>query len=517
MRKFSLYTLLLSVLLALSCQRMDNANYVIGFSQCTDDDWRLVMNDAMIKEASLYNNIDLVIKSAGGDSEKQASDIDEFVRQNVDVLVVAPNEAAPVTPSVEKAFESGIPVIVADRKVLNEKYSAFIGADNYQIGKSIGLYISNIIPQGGNVVEITGLMGSSAAQERHNGVMSVLGDKTSINLLCSCDAHWVQNDAYEQMLGILSRFHDIDVVFAHNDDMAYGAYLAAKSLGLEKGMSFIGIDALSGPDGGVSLVRKGILSATFIYPSGGDKIIQLAVKIIKGELYPRSTTMGTAIIDKSNAEVMELQEKLIADQEEKLSGLNERYGNLSSNYTRQTLLLYVAFIVILIALILLFILLVLFRQRNELNRKLKQMSDKLEEATQAKLTFFTNVSHELKTPLTLISDPLEQLLQSGNLNETQKFLLSTAKDNSDILKQLVGQLLDFRKYESGMDSLDLSKVDIGESIQLWNSSFSPAIASKHIKFQFDQSPNNSVKFIAADYGKIERVYWLTAKSPWEIC
>lgn len=504
MRRLSL--LISIVLLAVSCRQIDHARFVIGFSQCTDDDWRLVMNDAMMKEASLYDNIDLIIKSAGGDSEQQARDIDEFVRQGVDVLVVAPNEAAPITPVVERAFESGIPLIIADRKVLTEKYSAFIGADNYQIGKSIGLYISNLIPHGGNVVEIAGLMGSSAAQERHSGVVSVLRENPAIRMICSRDAHWVQSDAYEQMLDILSQHKDIDVVFAHNDDMAYGAYMAAKSLGLEKRLSFIGIDALPGPEGGVSLVRKGILSATFIYPSGGDKIIQLAVKIIKGEMYPRSTTMGTAIIDKSNAEVMQLQEKLIADQEEKLAELNERFGNLSMDYSRQRLILYVSFSVILIALVLLAVLLLLFRQRNDLNRKLQQMSCRLEEATQAKLTFFTNVSHELKTPLTLISDPLTQLLQSENLNDNQKFLLTTARDNSDILKQLVNQLLDFRKYESGMDALELSRVDMSDSVQLWNNSFSPAISAKHIKFHCQIQPGRSY-VIAADYGKIERVYY----------
>ena len=209
----------------------ERASFRVGFSQCTSDEWREKMNRDMLREAMLYDNISLDILTAGGNNAQQIEDIHYFIESGVDLLIVSPNEAVAITPVVEEAYNSGIPVIVVDRNVLTDCYTAFVGANNYQIGQAVGGYVRGMLPHGGKVVEITGLMGSTPAIERHQGFLNVVRESKGIEVLCSEDAMWIEDKAYSQMLSILSKHNDIDVVFAHNDIMAYGAYRAAKSVG----------------------------------------------------------------------------------------------------------------------------------------------------------------------------------------------------------------------------------------------------------------------------------------------
>ena len=308
MKRFSaIIALALAVVLCLSCSGGGGSkHFVIGFSQCANDAWRLKQNEEILQEAMFYNDIDVIIRSAGGDNAVQQKDIEWFIREGVDLLIVSPNEAAPITPYVDKAFERGIPVIVVDRKILSDSYSAFVGADNYQIGKSIGLYVSKLLHNGGDIVELSGLVGSTPAMERHDGFISEISKHSNLKLLCSRDAQWVRSAAYSEMMEVLSKYNDIDLVFCHNDDMAYGAYMAAKSVGQEKKMLFVGIDALSGEEGGVALVLNDVLDATFIYPSGGDVIMRVASKILHGEDYPRNNTLNTSLVNKNNAKIRKL-------------------------------------------------------------------------------------------------------------------------------------------------------------------------------------------------------------------
>ena len=518
-RILTVASILAAAILSFSCSNSADRKFVIGFSQCANDAWRLKQNEEILQEAMFFDDLEVIIRSAGGDSEVQQKDIDWFIREGVDLLVVSPNEAAPITPYVDKAFESGIPVIVVDRKILSESYSAFVGADNYQIGKSIGLYVSRLLGGGGNIVELSGLMGSTPAIERHDGFMSEISRSGNIRLLCSRDAQWERTSAYNEMLEVLSNYKDIDLVFGHNDEIAYGAYLAAKSVGQEKKILFVGIDALSGEEGGVNLVLSDILDATFIYPSGGDVIVRVAMKILHGEDYSRNNVLSTSLVNKSNAKILDMQDKHIEEQTAKVKLLNARFERLSSDYSRQRMMLLLATGVIIFVI---FMALVLIR----LNRKLKQqnsaieekkkeielqrdkllaLSKQLEDATQAKLNFFTNVSHEFKTPLTLILDPLNQVLQSGNLSKEQEYLLQTTKENTVLLKDLVNQILDFRKFDKGEQVLSLARVDLTAAIVDWNNAFGPSLGSKHIKFKFN-SPKEPV-ILAGDGAKIERIYY----------
>jgi ABC-type sugar transport system substrate-binding protein len=301
-------------LLFASCQR-ENTQYTIGISQCSDDEWRSKMNMEMRNEALFHKGVTLDIKTVNDDTEKQIADIQGFIDRRVDLIVVSPNQAEPVTPIVEKAYNAGIPVVLVDRKIASDKYTAFIGADNVQIGSEVGNYVAKLLNERGNIVEIRGLKGSSSDAERHEGFLSVINRYSNIHILTSADGAWLKNVAEREMSKILAETPDsIDLVFAHNDRMAMGAYNAAKRVGANNdsplrhsSLQFIGIDALPGAGNGIEQVIDGKLKASFIYPTSGDKIIQLAIDILQSKPYTKQNTLYTNIVDETNARVLKLQ------------------------------------------------------------------------------------------------------------------------------------------------------------------------------------------------------------------
>ncbi len=501
----------------------------IGFSQCSEDDWRDKMNSDMLREAMLYENMDIDIRISDSNTDQQIADIRKFIEEGVDLLVVCPNEAVAITPVVEEAYRRGIPVIVADRKVQTDCYSAFVGANNYNIGQAVGQYVHSILPDGGKVIEVAGLMTSTPAVERHQGFANTIRAlNREIEVACLIDAQWKQESSYEQMVEILTEHKDVDLVFAHNDQMAYGAYCAAKRLGIEKGIKFVGIDALPGRTNGLGMVADGVLDATFIYPAGVDKILKIASDILAGRKVARQTTLSTAIVNASNVTVMELQEVHIKEQEQKIELLNQK--NISASRSvqiqRQALLTsLVAFVVVVFLAVLLVFMLrrqhrlnaklveqneqisQQKRSQEEQNERLVELSKQIEEATQAKLRFFTNVSHDLRTPLSLISGPLEQLTSDNELSEEQRMaFLHLAKKNVDSLTRLVNQILDFRKYENGKLHLNKRYVNLLTAMEGWNASFVSLLRSKFIKFSFS-SMTNANYTIAVDLDKFEQVYY----------
>ena len=293
----------LSAFLLGSCQKKSNVKkYVIGFSQCNSaEPWREAMNKKMKEEAAKHPEIELIISDAQQDNSRQVADVENFLVKEVDLLIISPNEAQPLTAIVEKVYNSGIPVIVLDRKILSEAYTAFIGADNVLIGEAAGRYAAKLLNGSGRVVEIWGLKGSTPAIERHNGFVKGIADYPEIKIIYQQDGAWLRRKGREIMENALQRFEKIDLVYGHNDPMAMGAYLAAKNAGRSQEMYFIGIDGLPGPEGGAQAVLNGELSATFLYPTGGAEAIQTALKILQGEKVPQNITLQTATIDSSNA------------------------------------------------------------------------------------------------------------------------------------------------------------------------------------------------------------------------
>jgi len=286
------------------------------------------MNLEMQHEAMFYDNVHLEIKTVTDNTEQQIADIEDFIRKKADILIVAPNQASPVTPVVEKAYQQGIPVILVDRKIDSDNFTAFIGADNRQIGSEVGNYVAKLLGDKGNIVEIRGLNGSSPDAERHEGFASAIANYPEINILTSADGAWLKNVADEKMTEILRNFQKIDLVFAHNDRMAMGAYNAAARQNRADSILFIGIDALPGSKGGIAQVLNGKLKATFIYPTNGDKIIQLALNILQNKPFEKHNTLYTNVVDESNARVLKLQTDAIIEQDNKIDVLNSQIEEL---------------------------------------------------------------------------------------------------------------------------------------------------------------------------------------------
>lgn len=520
MKNYLLLSILCLAGILMSCTQK-HTRYRIGVSQCSDDEWWHKMNNEIVREALFYDGVEVEIRTAKDNNRNQIADIKYFIDKKVDLLIVAPNEAAAITPVVEKAYRQGIPVVVIDRKILSDKYTAFVGADNYEIGKDVGQYILNRLHGKGKVLEITGLEGSTPAMERHKGLTDVLKEEPGIEITASVDGAWLQSVAGEKMDSVFQTNKNIDLVFAQNDRMAIGAYLSARQQQLEKEMLFVGIDALPGKEYGVEQIINGVLDATFIYPTGGDKVVQVAMDILEKRPYERDTKLSTALVDKTNARVMQLQTDHITEQDGKIERLNNQVNEYLSRYSAQTMFLYACLIILLLFAALLAIIVRAYWTKNRMNMELSRqkkkleeqrdqlisLSKQLEEATHAKLVFFTNVSHDFRTPLTLVADPVEQLLEDKALTPRQQSLLKVVHKNVHILLRLVNQILDFRKYEN--DKLELVRANMNLRVQLqeWSHSFQTLALKKHIHFVLEVNDDRADYLMAVDAEKMERVYF----------
>ena len=272
--------------------------FTIGVSQCNlGEPWRVQMNADIAAAAKEHPNLEVTWRDAQNDTLKQRAQVEELVQAKVDVLIISPKEAQPLTDPVGKVFDAAVPVIVLDRAVLGDKFTTFIGADNKKIGKAAGEWVKQVLGGKGKVVELKGLMTSTPAQDRSSGFREAL-QGSEIEVAFEADMKWLEPDARKEMDSALSRLPKIDLVYAHNDPGAHGAYLAAKAAGREKEIKFVGIDAL--PHEGVAYVEQGFLDATFQYPTGGREAIEAAVKILHGEKTPKTITLGSRMFTKDN-------------------------------------------------------------------------------------------------------------------------------------------------------------------------------------------------------------------------
>jgi ribose transport system substrate-binding protein len=287
---------------ALACGRAKSAKHLIGFSQCNlGEPWRVAMNAEVAARAKDFPDLEIAFADAQQDNARQVADVENFLRQKIDLLMISPNEAKPLTPIVKKAFESGIPVIVLDRAIEGDTYTTFIGADNKEIGRAAGEYVAKLLNGKGDVVEIKGLPGSPPAQDRSTGFREAVAPYPGIKIVHDPVANWLREEAMAQMESALAAHDHIDLVYAHNDPMAIGAYLAAKAKGRDGEMKFVGIDGLPGLDGGGQAVADGKLSVTFVYPTGGREAVDAAVRIFAGEKVPHKIVLPTLMITKEKA------------------------------------------------------------------------------------------------------------------------------------------------------------------------------------------------------------------------
>lgn len=509
-----------------SCTESKQDKIIIGVSQCSEDAWRRSMNEEIIREASFYENLSVEILSAYDSNQKQIRDIEYFINQNVDLLIVSPNSAIPLSSVVEKATENGIPVILVDRKINSQKYSAFVGADNIQIGREIGLYVENLLKGSGNVLELRGLQGSTPDFERHTGFSNTIKQFPGIKLSKQIYANWSRSVAKQKVLGIFRDQPDIDLIFAQNDEMAAGAYDALKELGLINKRPFIlGVDALAGTDGGIQHVINGSLDATFIYPTGGDKVIQLAMKILKGQSYEKLNMLYTAAVDNNNARIIKLQTDQIQQHQKRINSMNSVINKNLAIYSTQRSLLILSFITIFIFILLIILLFKFYRNKNRINHQLENtileinkqkeeiseqrdqlitLSRNIEEATQSKLTFFTNISHEFRTPLSLIRGPLQTFIRTETFSSDGSRLLQIMNKNVLVLLKLIDQIIDFRKFENGKMKMFYTLSDLKFFIDDKCDSFKELAKKKRIHFNYGCSNDDFILWFDTD--KMEKIF-----------
>lgn len=513
---------LASGIITLSACHDEESEYLIGVSQCSDDEWRAKMNREIQREALILEDVTVDIRNAHDDSREQIEDIRSLIAQGVDLLIISPNESLPLTPIIEEVYKAGIPVILIDRKARTPHYTAYIGADNRQIGRDIGNYVRNRLHDRGNILEITGRKLSTTATERQEGLEEVLKGSPNIHILARVDALWNQDIAERVADSLLKIYPKVDLIVAHNDRMALGAWKAAHKLNPHNHIRFIGTDAISGRGQGIDLVAQGILDATFVNPTDGDKILRLALNILQNKPFKRETLLSTALIDSSNVRVMQLQTEHINEQDRKIEYLNQLIsGYLSRTTTQQLLLAACLTVLLLLAALLAFIVRAyqvkarmnkeLFLQKKQLEEqrnRLVDLSKQMEETTHAQLSFFTNVSHDFRTPLTLVLTPVEELLEDKSVPPEPRKLLQLIRKNTLILKRLVNQILDFRKYETRQLELHLAPIDLRAHIEEWSQAFRTLALKKHINFKLEVNDSGKEDFwMMADADKMERIYF----------
>lgn len=488
--------------------------FVVGVSQCSEDTWRDKLNEEL-RIAATYYDVDLQIKSANDDVRLQTEQINRFVEQGVDLLVVAPGQVS-ISPAIDKAYEKGIPVIVFDRQTHSDKYTAYIGANNHEIGASMAEFMANANTAGTKVVELCGLSSSSPAIERDAGFDSVAAHRPNIDIVNKVYADWTEEGAYHVMDSLLSTpYPAFNCLFAHNDRMAMGARRAVVKHGIDpKTIKLCGIDAMPQQGGGMQLVAEGKLFASSIYPTRGDEVMRLAMKILTHKPYDRENRLSSALVTEANARVLLMQYDETTRQQGHLSELRDRVDKTVSDFKTQRIYL----LIMLGALFLLALAYVYVvranRAKARMNRQLadsveqqRQMTKHIEELTHTQLQFFTNISHELRTPLTLIAGPTEQLLEDKTVQGTHRRMLQMVERNTKILIQLVSEILDFRKVQNNKAVLKLNRFNLGETLRLWADDFGAVTSRKGITVKVDAPADAAQATVIADRDKLARVFF----------
>ncbi|MCP4643144.1 MAG: substrate-binding domain-containing protein [bacterium] len=274
--------------------------WTLGMSQCNrGEPWRVQMDADIRAAAEARDDVDVVFKDAQNDALRQRTHVEEFVSAGVDAILISPKEAAPLTDPVAKAYQAGIPVIVLDRRVLRDQYTCFIGADNKKIGEAAGRWIAETLGGTGKIVELKGLMTSTPGQDRNSGFRKGIAG-SGLEVIFEADMQWLEPNARKEMESALARYDQIDLVYAHNDPAAHGAYLATKAVGRDEEMLFVGIDALA--QEGQVYVKQGILDACFEYPTGGKEAVETAVAILKGDDVPKEIVLASRFFTPENVE-----------------------------------------------------------------------------------------------------------------------------------------------------------------------------------------------------------------------
>ena len=524
-RKLHLIIYVAIIVLLTGCAQQPR-KYVIGVSQCSEDIWRDKLNDELKMGEYLNDSLIVKLASSNDDNVLQNKQINQFVDEGVDLLIVSPNQLSAISKAVERAYDKGIPVILYDRKTNSDKYTAFIGCDNYTIGKSMGTFIAQQLQGKGRIVEISGLEGSSPALERHRGFMDAIKPYPGLQVVASEGGNWKEEGGIQAMKRILKQTQDFDYVFAHNDRLAWGAYVAARQMRVKRNYKYTGVDGMATEGGGLELVRDGIFEASYLYPTKGDEVIALAMKILKHQPYERDNYLSTSIITQANAALTLMEARDAERQARNLKALHKQVDQYLSDYNSQKVMLIglcLFLFVCLAAAALIFRGYLIKVKLNETlaktngelkrlnvelgekNEELKRLNEEVLELTHSRLVFFTNISHELRTPLTLIADPVEMLLEDTGIKGKSRELLKMVQRNALALQQLVSNILDFRKIQNGKMELKLYRFDIVKTLTMWVGDFQLTAERKQIRLHLDVDDLKGSHEMIADQEKISRI------------
>ena len=524
-RKLHLIIYVAIIVLLTGCAQQPR-KYVIGVSQCSEDIWRDKLNDELKMGEYLNDSLIVKLASSNDDNVLQNKQVNQFIDEGVDLLIVSPNQLSAISKSVERAYDKGIPVILYDRKTNSDKYTAFIGCDNYTIGKSMGTFIAQQLQGKGRIVEISGLEGSSPALERHRGFMDAIKPYPGLQVVASEGGNWKEEGGIQAMKRILKQTQDFDYVFAHNDCLAWGAYVAARQMRVKRNYKYTGVDGMATEGGGLELVRDGIFEASYLYPTKGDEVIALAMKILKHQPYERDNYLSTSIITQANAALTLMEARDAERQTHNLKTLHKQVNQYLSDYNSQKVMLIglcLFLFVCLAAAALIFrgylikvkLNETLAKTNGELKRlnvelgekngELKRLNEEVLELTHSRLVFFTNISHELRTPLTLIADPVEMLLEDSGIKGKSRELLKMVQRNALALQQLVSNILDFRKIQNGKMELKLYRFDIVKTLTTWVGDFQLTAERKQIRLHLDVDDLKGSHEMIADQEKISRI------------
>ena len=524
-RKLHLIIYVAIIVLMTGCAQQPR-KFVIGVSQCSEDIWRDKLNDELKMGEYLNDSLIVKLASSNDDNVLQNKQVNQFIDEGVDLLIVSPNQLSAISKSVERAYDKGIPVILYDRKTNSDKYTAFIGCDNYTIGKSMGTFIAQQLQGKGRIVEISGLEGSSPALERHRGFMDAIKPYPGLQVVASEEGNWKEEGGIQAMKRILKQTQDFDYVFAHNDCLAWGAYVAARQMRVKRNYKYTGVDGMATVGGGLELVRDGIFEASYLYPTKGDEVIALAMKILKHQPYERDNYLSTSIITQANAALTLMEARDAERQAHNLKTLHKQVNQYLSDYNSQKVMLIGLCLFLLVCLAAAALIFrgylikvklneTLAKTNGELKRlnvelgekngELKRLNEEVLELTHSRLVFFTNISHELRTPLTLIADPVEMLLEDTGIKGKSRELLKMVQRNALALQQLVSNILDFRKIQNGKMELKLYRFDIVKTLTMWVGDFQLTAERKQIRLHLDVDDLKGSHEMIADQEKISRI------------
>ena len=516
---FILLASFVCILNSCNTSNKDKKEVFIGFSQSIDHDiWRTSMDHAMEVETSLHPEVSLKIYNANRKSKKQIRDIEKFIEDKVDVIIVSPFESDSIIPVIEKANANGIPVIIVDRKINSSNYTAYLGADNVEVGRIAGKHIVSLSKGKANVIEIKGAYNTSPGLDRSLGFRQIVNQYPGIKVI-TLEA---KNDELpnNEFVKALESYSDINYVFAYNDVIAYQSWLVAKQKKLENKIKFIGVDGINGPNGGIQLVKDGVLESTVLYPTGGSEAIKLALRIVGKEIVPKNNKLNTLLIDSLNADIMSNQFDKITIQQSDIEQQQSIIKNQEKKYSTQSnllkLLISLFIIVLSLAIYSIYSGITIRRKKKELeetNQKvvsqrneIEKFSEELKLSNEARLNFFTGLSHEFKTPLTLILSSIESLgNEFKNKGASVNKEINLMYNNSRRLLRLINQLLDYRKTEDQKFTLRASKTNILDFSKSIIGDFDREAKKRNIDFSL--TTNNPELEVYIDRNLMDKVYF----------